>query len=163
VYEPPSSRAQGVPYGTLRNLHCAVSPTVEVGVGGGLDNSTTVLLGIRNGIPLLLLIPVELPSGIERPVAVAGDNRLDGGNLVVGEEHPRVNDIGFLVSGSYQLRERCALSRVVETAIEVDSNRLGQNTSLDVHSRIILRIAHIAAQSGHIRESGGLCLNFPEN
>jgi hypothetical protein len=79
------------------------------------------------------------------------------------KKHSHVNDIWFLVSGRYQLRKRCALGLVVETAIEADSNMLGQNANLNVHVYIILCVTDIAAQSRHIQEPSGLCLHFPEN
>lgn len=93
---------------------------------------------------------------VEQPVARIRDDRLDGRDLLVGEEHARMDDVGMLASGGRQLRERGALRGVEQAAVKVDGDGLAEHPLRDIRRRVVLRVADVAGQDAEARLARGL-------
>ena len=134
--EPRALRAEGW-------LDGGVAPGIDVGIAGGLEDLAGIALRLGDRVPGLALVVGQRTGGVEEPVAGIADDRLDLGDLVVGEGQTRTNDVRML-GGRYDLRVRRALSSVVEAAVEVDGDTLGQNALGNIHLHIVLLVFYRA-------------------
>lgn len=132
--EPGACRAPG-------DLDADVVEAVKVGVAAGLDHGARVLLIHGDGVPVLDGVPVEVPRGVEEPVARVGHDRLHVRDLaVVGVEYPRADDVRVVRVGHDELCKGCTLDCVVDAAVVVDVQGLGQDAGPGVRGRAIFHV-----------------------
>lgn len=123
------------------DLDADVVEAVKVGVAAGLDGCARVLLLDGDGVPVLDGVPVEVPRGVEEPVALVGHDGLHVRDLaVVGVEDPSADDVRVVRVGHDEFREGGALDGVVYAAVVVDVEGLGQDASPDIHGLAIFRV-----------------------
>jgi len=144
----------------VRNGYFAITPAVEVCIASGLDDGAGVALRGRDGFPGFFGGVGKVVLGVEQPVAVVGDDRLDVRYLSASEKEFSVDNVGVLVGGCCDLGEGRACFGVVETAVEIDGDGLRQEAFCNVRGRVVLQVRDIGCERKEAWFSSGLRLKI---